>query len=207
MSESPESVLSLTPETVADMTTAQLRKIAALEIRLLLETYQAAGRARSWPGALVFGLLLPQFTGTAKDVGGGCLNILIPFLGPGHLMSGSYILWLSQLLLCVGLPLFVWPGHAELGYAIAVSYACGILFNILSVFVLKKLAFFLRWLKLLRKLRRGLSGLHAGTKEIARPFFAKDAEYTAFCADLDIRETQYQRLLESLGPKDVEKID
>ena len=52
----------------------------------------------------------------------------------------------------------------------------------------------LRWLKLASKVRRGLTGLHAGTKELIRPFFAKESEYTSFCAELDTREAQYRRL-------------
>ena len=196
MKKDPESVLLLTPEIVADMSPETLRKIAAREIRALLAEYQEMGRARRWPGALAFGLLLPHFLGSARDVGCGCLNILIPFLGVGHLLSRSYILWLAQLVLCVWLPFFVWPGYEQTWYAIGAAYALGLLLNLLSFFVLKKIAFVLRWLKLASKVRRGLTGLHAGTKELVRPFFAKEAEYAAFCAELDTREQQYRRLKE-----------
>lgn len=197
MNKYPESVLSLTPEGCADMSPEALRKVAALEIRALLAEYQSAGRARRWPGALVFGLLLPHVLGSAREVGSGCLNVVIPFLGPGHLLSRAYILWMLQLVLCVVLPFFVWPGYEQTRYAIGLAYALGLLFNLLSFFVWKKIAFVLRWLKLARKVRRGLTGLHAGTKELVRPFFAKEAEYAAFCAELDTREEHYRRLQES----------
>lgn len=203
MSKRPQSVLSFTPETVAGMSPAELRRIAVLDIRHLLEDYQETGRARSWAGTLVFGLLLPHVTGTAKDLGAGCLNILIPFLGPGYLVSGSYILWVLQLLFCVGLPFFIWPGYEEFWCALGISYAVAVAFNLLSVFVLKKIAFILRWLRLANKVRRGLTGLHAGTKELAHPFFAKETEFAAFCADLDTREAHYRRLQESLRHPDL----
>lgn len=195
-----ESVLSLTPESITDMEPMALRRLAVREIRAMLAAYQQAGRARSWPGALVFGLLLPHFFGSARDIGCGCLNIIIPFLGAGHLLSGSYLLWGMQLVVCVGIPLLLWPGYEQLGYAIGVSYVLGILFNLLSFFVLKKIAFVLRWLRLAGKVRRGLTGLHGGTKELVRPFFAKESDYSAFCAELDAREAHYRRLLESLRP-------
>ena len=190
----PPSVLTLTQEAAVGMTPADLRKLAAQEIRQLLADYQDAGKARRWLGAMVFGLLLPHVIGSARDAGSGCLNILIPFLGAGHLLNRDYVLWMVQLVLCLGLPFFIWPGYEQPWYAIGLSYALGILFNLLSFFVLKKIAFVLRWLKLASKVRRGLTGLHAGTKELIRPFFAKESEYTSFCAELDTREAQYRRL-------------
>lgn len=195
-----ESVLSLTPETVAGMAPAELRKIAAMEIHALLAKYQETGRARSWTGALVFGLVLPHFIGSARDVGCGCLNVLLPFLGLGHLVSRSYIMWLLQLALCIGVPFLLWPGYEQFWYAVGVAYALGIIFNLLSVLVLKKIAAVLRWLHLARKVRRGLAGLYAGTKELVRPFFAKESEFAAFCGELDARETQYALLQQSLSP-------
>ncbi len=200
MSKVAESVLELTPETVAGMSPAEVRRIAAMEIRHMLAEYRKAGRARSGLGALVFGLLLPHFFGSAKDIGCGFLNVAVPFLGPGHLLSGSYILWVLQLGLCALLPFLVWPGYETLGYAIGVSYTLGVLFNLLSFFVLKKIAFVLRWLRLVSKVRRGITGVHAGAKELVRPFFAKESEYAAFCAELDIRQLQYRRLVDSLQP-------
>lgn len=200
MSTAAQSVLSLTPEDIADMSPAELRKLAAKEIQQMLAEYQKAGRARSWPGALAFGLVLSHFFGSARDIGSGCLNILMPFLGLGYLLSSSFILWVMQLVLCLGLPLLVWPGYGQLGYAIGVSYALGLLFNLLSFFVLKKISVVLRWLRLVRKVRRGFAGLHAGTGELVRPFFAKESEYASFCAELDMREKHYRLLLASLQP-------
>lgn len=195
-----QSVLSLTPEDVVGMSPMELRKLAAKEIQHLLAEYRKAGRARSWPGMLVFGLVLSHLFGSAKDIGSGCLNILLPFLGLGYLLSGSFILWVLQLVLCLGLPLLLWPGYEQLGYAIGGSYAMGLLFNLLSFFVLKKISVVLRWLRLVRKVRCGLAGLHAGTRELVRPFFAKEREYASFCAELDTREAQYRLLLASLQP-------
>ena len=200
MNPTEKSVLLLAPEDVSGMSPLALRKLAAKEIQQMLAEYQKAGRARSWPGALVFGLVLSHFFGSAKDIGSGCLNILLPFLGLGYLLSGSFILWVMQLVLCLGIPLLVWPGYGQLGYAIGVSYALGLLFNLLSFFVLKKISVVLRWLRLVRKVRRGIAGLHAGTKELVRPFFAKEREYASFCAELDTREAQYRLLLASLQP-------
>ena len=171
----------------------------------MLAKYQEEGRARSWFSAMVLGVVVPHFLGSARDAGCGCLNIAVPFLGLGHLVSRSYIMWVLQLALCMGVPFMLWPGHEQFWYAIGVSYALGILLNLLSFFVLKKIAFVLRWLHLARKVRRGLAGLYAGTRELVRPFFAKEAEYTAFCGELDTREVWYNHLLQSICPGKIDE--
>ena len=163
MNKPYESVLSLTPESVAGMAPVELRKLATKEIHALLAKSQEEGRARSWFSAMLLGVVLPHFFGSARDAGCGCLNIAVPFLGLGHLVSRSYIMWVLQLALCMGVPFMLWPGHDQFWYAIGVSYALGILLNLLSFFVLKKIAFVLHWLHLARKVRRGLAGLHAGS--------------------------------------------
>ena len=205
MNKPYESVLSLTSESVAGMAPVELRKLAAKEIHALLAKYQEEGRARSWFSAMLLGVVLPHFFGSAHDAGCGCLNIAVPFLGLGHLVSRSYIMWVLQLALCMGVPFMLWPGHDQFWYAIGVSYALGILLNLLSFFVLKKIAFVLHWLHLARKVRRGLAGLYAGARELVRPFFAKEAEYTAFCDELDTREVWYNHLLQSICPGKIDE--
>lgn len=193
------SFITMPPEQVVGMSDRQLRSLASKDIYALLAAYQADGRARSWPAMVVFGFLLPRFTGTAKDVGMGCLNIFIPFLGLSHFVSGSYIMGALQILLCAFVPFCLWPGYEQVWYALGLSYLIAFALNLLHVFILKKIGFIFRWLRIIRKVRRGMMGIHAGTKELVVPFFAKTEHYNAFCADVDKHGAHYQKLLQKIG--------
>lgn len=187
------SILELGAEEAAEMSRAELRDLACEEIAAVEGRARTEGRRTGLLGAARNTVVFK-----ARDLGLGCLNVLLPFLAPGCFLGGHRWTGVAQVLLCAGA---LAAGYALSGWwlGLLLCYAAGVLFCFL-VSLGEKLRDARACALALREVVQKGVNPYVPLRSLACPeHFASRAFYEEYVAWAEVCARRYEELLRLCG--------
>lgn len=187
------SILELGAEEAAEMSRAELRDLACEEIAAVEGRARAEGRRTGLLGAARNTVVFK-----ARDLGLGCLNVLLPFLALGCFLGGRRWTGVAQVLLCAGA---LAAGYALSGWwlGLLLCYAAGVLFCFL-VSLGEKLRDARACALALREVVQKGVNPYVPLRSLACPeHFASRAFYEEYVAWAEVCARRYEELLRLCG--------